>query len=128
MAAHAFADGALRQQFQLEALGPVGIEERTVIAGTRIGADHLAHPAGIDQPGQAVIAVAGIVGDDGQLPGALIMQGIEQMVGDADGAKSGDQNRRPVANPGHGVGRGLHTLVDHVKNAPCISYPPWEQQ
>jgi len=43
------------------------------------------------------------------------VKGIEQIVGDTNGAKSGHQYRRSVANPGHGLGRGLYTLVDHVK-------------
>jgi hypothetical protein len=43
------------------------------------------------------------------------VKGIEQIVGDIHGAKPGNQCRRSVANPGHGFGRGLHTLVDHVK-------------
>ncbi len=115
MAAHAFADGALRDQFQLKALGPVGFQKGAVVARARIGADHLAHAPGIDQPGQAVIAVAGVVGDDGQLAGPLFVKCIEQIVGDPDGAKSCHQYRRSVANPGYGVGGGLDLLVDHVK-------------
>jgi hypothetical protein len=43
------------------------------------------------------------------------VQGIEQMVGDTDGAKSGHQYRRSVASPGHRVGGGPDLLVDHVK-------------
>jgi hypothetical protein len=43
------------------------------------------------------------------------MKGIEQIIRDADGAESGHQYRRSIANPGHGVGSGLHLLVDHVK-------------
>jgi hypothetical protein len=45
----------------------------------------------------------------------LFVKRIEQMVGDPDGAKSGHQYRRSVANPGYGVGGGLDLLVDHVK-------------
>jgi hypothetical protein len=70
-AAHAFADGALRVQFK--ALGLDRLEERAKVAGARIGADHLAQAAAIDQPRQPVIAIAGVVGDDGQLPGALFV-------------------------------------------------------
>jgi hypothetical protein len=120
MAAHPFADGALRDQFQLEAPGPVRLEEGAVVAGARIGADHLGRAAGIDQPGQAAIAIAGVVGDDRQLPGALFVKGIEQIIRDADGAKSGHQYRRSVANPGHGVGGGLH-LLSITSKAPSSS-------
>jgi hypothetical protein len=74
--------------------------------------------ARIDQPGQAIVTIAGIVGDDGQLPGALLVQGIKQVVSDADGAKPGHQYRRSVADPGHRLSSGLHLLVDHVKKAP----------
>jgi hypothetical protein len=128
MAAHPFADGALRQQFQFKALGPIRVEEGAVVAGARIRADHLAYTAGIDQPGQSVIAVTGIVGDDRELPGALFVEGIEQIIRDTDGAKSGHQYRRSVTNPGHGVGGGLHALVDHVKTAPSsgiVVWSPW---
>jgi hypothetical protein len=65
-----------------------------------------------------MIAIAGIVGDDGELARALFMQRIEQMVGNADGAKSGHQHRRSVTNPGHRVANGLYLLVDHVKKLP----------
>src|SRR3981081_2081181 len=94
---------------------PVRLEESAIVSGAVIRADPLPQAAGIDQPRQAVIAIAGVVGDDGQLPGALFVKGIEQIVGDPNGAKSGHQYRRSVANPGHGLGRGLCTLVDHVK-------------
>jgi hypothetical protein len=50
----------------------------------------------------------------------LFVKGIKQIVGDTDRAKSGHQYRRSVANPGYGVCRGLHTLVDHVKRLPAI--------
>jgi hypothetical protein len=103
---------------QLKALGAVRLEEGGVVAGTRVRADHLAHAAGIDQPGQTVIAIAGVVGNDGQLPGALFVKGVEQMIRDTNGAKSGHQYRRSVENPGDGVGCGLHLLVDHVKRLP----------
>jgi hypothetical protein len=43
------------------------------------------------------------------------VKGVEQMIRDTDGAKSGHQYRRSVANPGDGVGCSLHLLVDHVK-------------
>ena len=119
MAAHALADGALRDQFQLKALGAVRIEKGAVVAGARIGADHLADPTGIDQTGQPVIAVAGIVGHDGQPPRALFVKGVEQMIGNPDGAEASHQYRRTVANPGHGVGGGIHTLVNHGN----VSFP-----
>jgi alpha-beta hydrolase superfamily lysophospholipase len=51
------------------------------------------------------------------------------MIRDTDSAEAGHQYRRPVANPGHGVGGGLHTLVDHFKKAPLmggiIVCSPW---
>ena len=109
MAAHALADGALRDQFQLKALGAVRIEKGAVVAGARIGADHLADPTGIDQTGQPVIAIAGI----------LFVKGDEQMIGNPDGAEASHQYRRTVANPGHGVGGGIHTLVNHGN----VSFP-----
>jgi len=68
-----------------------------------------------------MIAIAGIVGDDGQFASALVMQGFEQMIGNTDSAKSGHQYRRPVAHPGYGVGGGLYLLVDHVKGLPCAA-------
>ena len=67
-----------------------------------------------------MVAIAGIVGDDGQFAGALFMEGLEQMIRDTDSAEAGHQHRRPVANPGHGVGDGLHTLVDHLEKAPSM--------
>jgi hypothetical protein len=42
MAAHALAEVALRDQCQLKAFGPIGAQEGTLVAGARIGADHLA--------------------------------------------------------------------------------------
>jgi hypothetical protein len=62
-----------------------------------------------------VIAIAGIIRHDGQFPGALLVQRIQQVIGNPDHAKSGHQYRRSVANPGHGIGYGFHLLVDHVK-------------
>jgi len=111
-----------------KALGPVGFQKGAVVARARIGADHLAHAPGIDQPGQAVIAVAGVVGDDGQLAGAVFVKCIEQMVGDPDGAKSCHQYRRSIPNPGYGVGGGLDPLVDHVKGlllGGIVVWCPW---
>jgi hypothetical protein len=52
----------------------------------------------------------------------LLVKRVEQIVGDAYGAKSSYQYRRSVANPRHGVGHGLHLLVDHVFKTPSLSF------
>ena len=56
---------------------------------------------------------AGIVGDDGQILGALLDQPLDQRVGLADAAEAADQHDRAVADPRHRLGHALHDLVDH---------------
>jgi hypothetical protein len=45
------------------------------------------------------MAIAGVVGDDGQLPGALFVKGIEQIVGDTNSAKSATNTVDPSRTP-----------------------------
>lgn len=51
----------------------------------------------------------------------LAVQGIEQMVGDTDRSKSGDQHRRSAADAGRGVNRGPDTLIKRLNEPQCAT-------
>jgi hypothetical protein len=72
--ADAFGEVALRHQFQLELAAAVQPVEDVAVGLARKAADDLAHrPA--QQRGQAGVAVACVVVDDGEVAGALLQRG-----------------------------------------------------
>jgi hypothetical protein len=76
-------------------LGSVKQHRPSGAARTHAGAN----PAGIDQARQPVVAIAGIVGHDGKLAGTLVVKGIEQMIGDPDGAEAATNSVDPSRTP-----------------------------
>src|SRR5690606_36555132 len=114
------ADRALWHAVEFEALVFVGLEKGAVIAGARTGTDHLEHAARIDEPGQTVIAIAGIVGDDREVLGALIVERFEQGFRNAHSAKSRYQDGRAILDPRNRFRGVLDTFVDHSPELPKI--------
>jgi hypothetical protein len=96
--AHALGQVALRHQFELELAAAVQAVEHLAVGLARKAADDLAHAAGLQQRGQAGVAVAGVVVDDGEVLGALLDQAVDQLVGNAGGAEAADQHGGAVAD------------------------------
>ena len=97
----------------LDPAGAIGLQEGRWIGGPRVRADDLAHPPGVEEFCQADPADTGIVGDDGEILGALLDQPFDQRVGQADAAEAAEQHDRAVADSGHRLGHALYDLVDH---------------
>src|SRR5580700_11302970 len=111
--AHALRHGALRHAFELDlAFTPQPLEHHR-IGSARERADDFTYTAGIQELGETEITDAGIIGDHGEVLGALLDQAFDQRVRLADAAEAADQHDRTVTDAGHGLGHGLHDLVDH---------------
>ena len=110
--AHAFGHRALRYDLHLQVAAlqqPAGKAR-----GTHEAADQPAHAAERQQPfDRAAIASAGD-GDDGEIARALRDQAVQQRGGNADIAEATEQDRGAVGNACHGLGHGMHELVDHA--------------
>src|SRR5689334_6489401 len=126
--AQALRQRTLRHDFQFDFAGPIKLLEYDRIDGTRIRANDLAHAPEFEEPRQTDAADAGIVGDNGEIFGAMFDQSIDQRVRLTDAPEAAEQHRRAIANAGHGFGHGLHDLVDHWKASraarPCESGDP----
>ena len=78
-AADALGEVALRHEFEFQLAGAVEAVEHLRIGLAREGADDLAHPARLQQCGQAGLAIAGVVVDDGELACALGDERVYQL-------------------------------------------------
>src|SRR5690606_768963 len=115
--------GALGHQFELDAPGPVEIVETLGIRLAGKGAEDLAHPPGADQGGEAGVAVAGVVADDGELPGALVDERLDKLRGHPRHAEAPDQHHGAVGNVGHRLGGGEKRFIDHGSPPPASRIP-----
>jgi hypothetical protein len=117
---HPLGERALRHDLQLDPAGPVQAVEDVGVALPGEGADHLAYPAGLEQRGQAHVAVTGVAGDDGQVPGSLPDEGVDQVERHPGQAESADQDGGAVLDAGDGLvggggdGRGHPWLTPPV--------------
>ena len=109
--ADAFGQRALRHDLHLQVATleqPAGEARRAHEA-----ADQPAHAAERQQSlDRAAIASAGD-SHDGQIARALRDQAVEQRCGNADIAEASEQDSRAIGNASHGIGHGMHELVDH---------------
>ena len=76
--AHPLGEVALRHHLELDLAVAVEPVEDPGVGLPRERADHLAHPALGQQRGQPGVAVAGVVGHDGQVGRALLDQRVDQ--------------------------------------------------
>src|SRR5690606_4782121 len=83
--------------------------------GARVRADQLAHPAGRNELRQADRSVAAVVVHDGELARSLLVQGTDELGGDAGGAEAADQDGGAVVHIGERLGRRGHHLVEHAR-------------
>ncbi len=113
--ADALAQRALRHELQFDLPRAIDGLEHVRVGGARIGADDFAHPALADEHGDAALAGAGVVGDDGELARALRGQGLDQLDRLADIAEAGAQHGHAGAYIGDGRIEARHALVDHQK-------------
>ncbi len=111
--ADALGQIALRYQFELQLAAAIQPVKNLAVGLTREAADDLAHPACLEQCGQADLGIAGIVVDDGQVGGALLDQAIDQFIGNARGAKTADHDGGAVAHVCQCLGNRAGNLVDH---------------
>ena len=109
--AHPLGQIALRDQLQLDLPGAVQAVEHVRVGLARERADHLAHPSRGQQCGQPGVAVAGVVADDGQFPGALLDQRVDQPDRHPGHAEAADQHGGAVLDPRHRFGRGADDLA-----------------
>ena len=77
------------------------------------------------KPGETEMADAGIVGNDGEILGALLDQAVDQRVRLANRAEAADQHDGAVADPGHRLGHALYDFVDHCELPPPEKGEGW---
>ena len=102
--AQPFGQVALGHQLQLDLAAAVQAVEHVAVGLARKAADDLAHAPGLEQRGQAVVAVAGVVVDHGELARTLLDQAVDEFVGDAGGAEAADEHGGTVFDATQGVG------------------------
>ena len=77
-------------------------------------ANDLAHPTGLEQSGQALLSVARIVVDQGQVSRPLRQQALNELVRNACRAKTANHDGGPIGGFGQGFSDRGNKLVDHV--------------
>ena len=111
---HAFGEGALRDDLQLDLAGAIEAFEHHRIGGARERADDLADTPELHQACQSDVADASVVGRDDEVGGALLDQSVDQRVGLADGAEAANQHDGTILDVRHGIGHGLDDFIDHA--------------
>jgi hypothetical protein len=99
---------ALRHELEFDLPGPPGRVEMPGIGLARERAHDLADPPVPDQRGQAVIAVARVVADHGQVPGVAGQQRLDQRNRLPGRAEPADQDGRAI----RGVGDSLQRATE----------------
>src|SRR5918998_39934 len=115
--AHPLAEGALRDEFQLDLAGAPELLEPHRAGRAGVGADDPADPLLADQRRDVGLPAAGVVGHHREVPGTLLQQGVHQLDGDAGVAEAPDEHGGTVGDVGDGLRERGHPLVDHE--------PPW---
>src|SRR6218665_1595393 len=112
---------ALRNQLQLDLAAPVEIVKDPGVGLPGKAADDLAHTARLEQCGDAHIAIARVVVHDSQLACTLLDETVNQLGGDAGGAKAANQHRGAVLDVRQGRPHVCRNLVDHDAVAPVLT-------
>ena len=100
---------ALRGQLDLQLAGEVEPGQLLVAADER--ADRAADPAGVEQHAERLVVDAAVVGDRGEVAGALLEQRVDERDRDTAEPEPADGERGAVGDVGDGLaGRG-HDLV-----------------
>src|SRR5215467_13054511 len=79
----------------------------------RVRADELPDPTSLEQCGNADLAVAGVVVDDGEVLRALSDQRVDQLLGHARAAEAAHENGRAVAYVGDCRLQSIDDLAQH---------------
>src|SRR6478735_3340256 len=124
-----FGEVALRDEFELDLLGLVLGVEVPGVGLPREGADHLLHPALLDQQGQALVALARVVVHHGQVRGAAVQQRVDQFERLAGVAEPADHHGGAVLDAGDGVLDRIYE-VQHYWSFPAVTFSrttarPW---
>src|SRR5262249_16637317 len=104
----------LRHEFELDLARAVRLLEMVRIDLARVRADELADSSRLEQRGDADLAVAGVVVDDGEVFRSLSYQRVDQLLGHARAAETADEDGRAVAYVGERGFDRAGDLVDHV--------------
>jgi hypothetical protein len=92
------AEVALRHQFEFKLPAAVQPSNTWLSAWRGKLQMTLAHAPGLEQRGQAGVAVARVVVDHGELARALFDQAVDQLTRDAGGAEAADQDGSAIAH------------------------------
>jgi hypothetical protein len=76
-------------------------------------ANDLAHPLRADKRGEALVCIAGVVVDDGELARTLRDERIDELGRHACIAEAVDHDRRAVGNIGERGFQARHEFIDH---------------
>ena len=107
--ANALGKRALRHELDFQFAAQILPLELLVLAN--IGRHHLPHLVRLQQDANAEIVHARVVADDGQIPGAARVQGLNEVFGNPAEPEAAHQNRRTVGHERHGgFGAGQHFI------------------
>ena len=112
---------ALRHQLELELATAVQLVKHIRVGLTRKAANDLAHAPGLEQGGNAVLGIAGVVVDQREVAGTLGNEAVDQLGGDSGRAESADGHNRTVGSAGQRLFYGGGYLIDHggYYGSPC---------
>ena len=88
-------------------------------------ADDLAHLPGLEQRGQAVVGIAGVVVHHRQVARALRNQRVNQFAGEYPRCQSPDEHRGAIAHTGHRLGRRSPAILLIMKLSPTKELQEW---
>ncbi len=101
--AHAFGQSALWDDFKFDLPGVVQFFENKGFLGPGEAADQLRDAPFFDQPRNAAMAGAGIVGDDGQVTAAKVANPIDQDFGNTRLSEPTNEQGCTVVDPADGL-------------------------
>jgi hypothetical protein len=111
--ANALGQIALGGELELDFSAAIQAIKNVTVNLARKAANDLAHPPGLEQRGQARLAIARIVVDDDQIARPLRDQSVDQFVGNARGPKAANEHGGSVWQAGQCGLNGWGNLVDH---------------
>ena len=109
---NALSEIALWHQFKLHLSSAIERVEVMRIGLARERANHLAHFARSEQRRDACLAVARVVGDDGEVACALRDESVDERHRHARAAKAADHDRRTITHIGERLGNRWKNFVD----------------
>src|SRR5690554_1673640 len=111
------SDGALRYTFEFDFAFLVKPVEYVRMRAFRKGANYLANTACLQQGSEPDFVVAGVVGDHGEVAGALIEKGVNQFGRVTCATKAADQDGGTIEYVRDGFVDAIHEFVDHRKSS-----------